>query len=81
MMNMARHGRRHPGALRCLCPVAALLVTGALLAACDNNTPVGESPALQGTYLEHAIVTNPNGGGPMVERYGPPVNWNPSARD
>jgi len=80
-MQMKQHGPRRPGAPCRLCRVAALLAVGTLLAACDNNTPVGESPALKGTYLEHAIVTNPNGGGPMVERFGPPLNWNPSARD
>ena len=80
-MSRTQQRRRLSSAPRCVGRVAVLLAVGALLAACDNNTPVGESPALKGTYLEHAIVTNPNGGGPMVERYGPPLNWNPSARD
>jgi hypothetical protein len=40
------------------------------VAACDE--PVGVSPAFRGTLWEHALVTNPNGGGPMVVRFGPP---------
>jgi hypothetical protein len=51
---------------------ALLTVTGGMLASCD--TPVGVSPALQGTYREHALVTNPYGGGPQVVRWGPPEN-------
>jgi len=49
---------------------ALLIVAGVTLASCD--TPVGVSPALKGTYWEHAIVTNPYGGGPMEVRWGPP---------
>jgi len=52
-------------------PLCALLTAaGGMLASCD--TPVGVSPALKGTYWEHAIVTNPYGGGPMEVRWGPP---------
>ena len=52
-----------------------LLLTagGGILASCD--TPVGVSPALKGTYWEHALVTNPHGGGPMVVMWGPPENY------
>jgi hypothetical protein len=56
---------------------AVLVAAGAVLASC--NTPVGVSPGLQGTYWEHAQVTNPNGGGPQVVRWGPPQNYNPGA--
>ncbi|HUB16043.1 MAG TPA: hypothetical protein VMB34_29120 [Acetobacteraceae bacterium] len=67
--NLGRHVRR----------VAILLAAGALLAACD--TPIGKAPNLQGGYWENALVTNPNGGGPQVVRWGPPQNYNPSQRD
>jgi hypothetical protein len=64
---------------RCRCPGLVRLVllglVAALPAACD--TPVGVSPALKGTYWENALVTNPNGGGPMVVRWGPPDPWVP----
>lgn len=80
-MRVTQQARRLSTAHRRVGRIALLLAVGALLAACGNNTPVGESPAFQGTYLEHALVTNPNGGGPMVERYGPPLNWNPSSRE
>lgn len=52
---------------------AMLTAAGLILASCD--TPVGVSPALKGTYWEHALVTNPYGGGPMVVMWGPPVNF------
>lgn len=55
---------------------ALLTVAGGVLVSCD--TPVGVSPALKGTYWEHALVTNPYGGGPMVVRWGPPENRIPS---
>jgi hypothetical protein len=42
----------------------------ASLAAC--NVPIGVAPNLRGTYLEHALVTNPNGGGPQMVIWGPP---------
>jgi hypothetical protein len=58
---------------------ALLTGAGGMLASCD--TPVGVSPTLQGTYWEHALVTNPNGGGPQVVRWGPPQNYNPGAQD
>lgn len=56
-----------------------LTAAGGMLASCD--APVGMSPALQGTYWEHALVTNPNGGGPQVVRWGPPQNYNPSSQE
>jgi hypothetical protein len=55
----------------------ALTATGGMLASCD--TPVGVSPALQGTYWSHALVTNPDGTGPQVVRWGPPQNDIPRA--
>lgn len=58
---------------------ALLTATGVVLASCD--TPVGVSPALQGTYWEHARVTNPYGGGPQVVQWGPPQNYNPSGQN
>jgi len=56
---------------------ASLTAAGGMLASC--GTPVGVSPALQGTYWEHALVTNPDGAGPEVVRWGPPQNDNPRA--
>jgi hypothetical protein len=53
-----------------------LTAAGAMLASCD--TPVGRAPDLQGTYWQNALVTNPNGDGPQVVRWGPPQNYNPS---
>jgi len=58
---------------------AALLIAGAMLVSCD--APVGRAPDLQGTYWDNALVTNPNGGGPQVVRWGPPQNFNPSGRE
>jgi hypothetical protein len=52
-----------------------LVIAAASLVSCD--TSVGVSPALQGSYLQNARVTNPNGGGPQVVRWGPPQNYNP----
>ncbi len=49
---------------------ALLTAAGGMLASCD--TPVGVSPALKGTYWQNALVTNPDGGGPQVVRWGPP---------
>jgi hypothetical protein len=49
--------------------VVLLAATGAL-SAC--NTPTGIAPSLRGTYWDHALVTNPNGGGPQVVIWGPP---------
>ncbi|HUN44361.1 MAG TPA: hypothetical protein VMU81_29060 [Acetobacteraceae bacterium] len=65
---------------RGLVQLALLVTAGAVLASCDN-TPVGVSPSLQGTYWEKAVVTNPNGDGPQVVRWGPPQNFNPSGRN
>ena len=56
---------------------AALTAAGGMLASC--GTPVGVSPALQGTYWQHALVTNPDGAGPQVVRWGPPQNDIPRA--
>ena len=49
---------------------ALLTAAGGILASCE--TPIGVSPALQGTYREASIVTNPDGDGPQVVRWGPP---------
>jgi hypothetical protein len=57
---------------RWLARIALLTAAGAALASCD--TPVGVSSALQGTYRENALVTNPNGGGPQVVLWGAPEN-------
>lgn len=65
-------GNARPQVCRLLPLLALLTAAGGMLASCD--TPVGESPALKGTYHEHALVTNPNGGGPQVVRWGPPQN-------
>jgi len=56
---------------------ASLTAAGGILASC--GTPVGVSPALRGTYWEHALVTNPDGAGPQVVRWGPPQNDIPRA--
>ena len=58
---------------RWLAWLAWLTAAGGMLASCD--TPVGVSPALQGTYRENALVTNPDGGGPQVVRWGAPENF------
>jgi hypothetical protein len=50
--------------------LVALLAATMWLAACD--TPVAVAPNLRGTYWQNALVTNPNGGGPQVVRWGPP---------
>jgi len=44
----------------------------ALLTAASCDTPIGVAHDLQGTYLQHALVTNPDGSGPEVVRWGPP---------
>jgi hypothetical protein len=59
---------------RRLHPVIALAFVAAL-AAC-SSAPIGKAANLKGTYYENALVTNPNGGGPQVIRWGPPSNWN-----
>jgi hypothetical protein len=59
--------------------IIALAVIAAL-AAC-STAPVGIAPNLKGSYWENARVTNPNGGGPQVVRWGPPQNYNPSGRE
>ena len=60
--------------------LAVVLAAAALVAAC-STAPIGISPALKGTYWQNALVTNPNGGGPQVVRFGPPQNYNPEAPD
>ena len=55
---------------RWLALCALLTAAGGMLASCD--TPVGVSPALQGTYRATSLVTNPDGDGPQVVRWGPP---------
>jgi hypothetical protein len=53
--------------------VASLTAAGSMLASC--GTPVGVSPALKGTYRENALVTNPDGRGPQVVRWGAPETF------
>jgi len=75
----AHHGERDKALRVCrwLACFAALTAAGGVLASC--GTPVGVSPALQGTYWERALVTNPSGTGPQVVRWGPPQNDTPRA--
>ena len=78
----SRIGRRtrHPNRIGS-CGLQRMFFTIAvtcLLAAC--NAPIGVAPNLQGTYWEHALVTNPNGGGEQVVRWGPP-DARPMGRD
>jgi hypothetical protein len=56
--------------------VTFLLATATWLAAC-TAAPVGVAPNLRGTYWEHALVTNPYGGGPQVVIWGPPDPYVP----
>jgi len=61
---------------RCsLALVGLLTAVGGMVASCD--TPIGVSPALQGTYRANSLVTNPDGDGPQVVRWGPPENYAP----
>ena len=55
---------------------SVLTTAGGMLASCA--TQVGVSPDLKGTYWQNALVTNPDGGGPQVVRWGPPQNYNPA---
>ena len=57
-------------ACRWLAVCALLTATGGMLVSCD--TPIGRAPDLQGTYRATSLVTNPDGGGPQVVRWGPP---------
>jgi len=68
MRRPARHSRTRMGAVR---RIACLLAAGVSLGAC-MTAPIGQAPNLRGTYWEHALVTNPNGGGPQVVIWGPP---------
>ena len=69
-MREQRADRQRCSGARALRRLALMVAASAWFAAC--NTPVGVSPALRGTYWEKALVTNPNGGGPMVVIWGPP---------
>ena len=69
MKKISSHG------CRTLALVALLTAVGGVLASC--GTPIGVSPALQGTYRENSLVTNPDGNGPQVVRWGPPENYAP----
>jgi hypothetical protein len=53
--------------------IACVLAAGVSLTACSTAS-IGQAPNLRGTYLEHAFVTNPNGGGPQVVVWGPADN-------
>ena len=74
-MHKQRADQGSHGAMRAFRRLAFLLAVGGWLAAC--NAPLGVAPNYQGTYWEHAVVTNPNGGGPQVIIWGPPNNYNP----
>jgi hypothetical protein len=52
--------------------IALLTAAGGTLASC--GAPIGISPALQGTYRENALVTNPDSDGPHVVLWGGPEN-------
>ena len=60
---------------RWLALATLIAAVGGILASCD--TPIGMSPALRGTYRENSLVTNPDGDGPQVVRWGPPENYAP----
>jgi hypothetical protein len=47
-----------------------LAAVATALAACD--TPVGTPPSWRNLSLPPTQVTNPDGGGPQVTRWGPP---------
>jgi hypothetical protein len=64
---------------RWLAWLAVLTFAGGMVASCD--TPVGRAPDLQGSYWQNAVVTNPNGDGPQVVRWGPPQNYNPEGQN
>ena len=64
---------------RWLARFAIVTFAGGMLASCD--TPVGRAPDLQGSYWQNAVVTNPDGGGPQVVRWGPPQNYNPEGQN
>ena len=66
------HGSERSYQILCrwLALCALLTAAGGVLASCD--TPIGVSPALQGTYRATSLVTNPDGNGPAVVRWGPP---------
>ena len=57
-------------ACRWLAVCVLLAAAGGMLASCD--TPVGRAPDLQGSYRATSLVTNPDGDGPQVVRWGPP---------
>jgi hypothetical protein len=77
-MGKPRSDRGTCVATRALWRLASLLAITAWLGACA--TPVGVAPDMQGTYWDHALVTNPNGGGPQIERWGPPDPSFPTIR-
>jgi len=66
----AQGQRSYQISCRPLALCASLTTAGGMLASCD--TPIGVSPAPQGTYRATSIVTNPDGDGPQVVRRGPP---------
>jgi hypothetical protein len=71
-MRIQRGDRGNRIETRALPRLAFLMAVMAGLASC--NPPVGVAPDLRGTYWAHALVTNPNGGGAQVVRWGPPEN-------
>jgi len=77
-MGRPRKDRGSRIAVRRLRRLAFPLAVTACLAAC--GTPVGVSPDFRGSYWDHARVTNPNGGGPQIEVWGPPDPSFPTIR-
>jgi hypothetical protein len=77
-MDKPRTDRGSRIAVRPLRRLAFLLAVSAWLAAC--GTPVGVSPNFRNSYWDHALVTNPSGGGPQIERWGPPDPSFPTLR-
>jgi hypothetical protein len=55
---------------RIILPCVTLVAAAMALAACD--TPVGTPPSWRNLPLPPTQVTNPDGGGPQVTRWGPP---------
>jgi len=49
-----------------------ILICAAAIPLSTCDTPVGTPPSWRGTYLDKAVATNPNGGGPQVIQFGPP---------
>ncbi len=66
-----RADRAHHG--RSVLHFALLIAAATALTSCD--TPIGTPPAWRNVGTVPTVVTNPNGGGPQVTRWGPPDTW------